>query len=214
MVKVSIVVPIYNTENYVERCLDSLLKQTLTDIEIICVNDASTDASLTVVEKKANNDRRIKIINHKHNFGTGQARKHGVEVANGEYILFVDSDDSLKSNACEELYKKIKKEKVDILHFGTNIIPSRNTSKTMVNWVENFLTPYPHNICGKDILEKCYVEGKFDFNITDKMWDAALCKKSFSQLSDQKMIAAEDQYAFFIMALCKFLFRDTRGEIL
>ena len=49
--------------------------------------------------------------NHKHNFGTGQARKHGVEVANGEYILFVDSDDSLKSNACEELYKKIKKEK-------------------------------------------------------------------------------------------------------
>ena len=87
MVKVSIVVPIYNTENYVERCLDSLLKQTLTDIEIICVNDASTDASLTVVEKKANNDRRIKIINHKHNFGTGQARKHGVEVANGEYIL-------------------------------------------------------------------------------------------------------------------------------
>ena len=96
--------------------------------------------------------------------------------------------------------KKIKKEKVDILHFGTNIIPSRNTSKTMVNWVENFLTPYPHNICGKDILEKCYVEGKFDFNITDKMWDAALCKKSFSQLSDQKMIAAEDQYAFFIMA--------------
>lgn len=111
MVKVSIVVPIYNTENYVERCLDSLLKQTLTDIEIICVNDASTDASLTVVEKKANNDRRIKIINHKHNFGTGQARKHGVEVANGEYILFVDSDDSLKSNACEELYKKIKKEK-------------------------------------------------------------------------------------------------------
>ena len=115
MVKVSIVVPIYNTENYVERCLDSLLKQTLTDIEIICVNDASTDASLTVVEKKANNDRRIKIINHKHNFGTGQARKHGVEVANGEYILFVDSDDSLKSNACEELYKKIKKEKVVLL---------------------------------------------------------------------------------------------------
>ena len=146
MEKVSIIVPIFNKEDYIESCLDSLLEQTLKDIEIICVNDASTDSSLELVKQRAIDDQRIKIINHKQNLGTGQARKHGVEAANGEYILFVDSDDSLEIETCEKLYEKIKKEKVDILHFGTNVIPSINTSREMVDWVEKFLSPYPQKL--------------------------------------------------------------------
>lgn len=212
MEKVSIIVPIFNKEDYIESCLDSLLEQTLKDIEIICVNDASTDSSLELVKQRAIDDQRIKIINHKQNLGTGQARKHGVEAANGEYILFVDSDDSLEIETCEKLYEKIKKEKVDILHFGTNVIPSINTSREMVDWVEKFLSPYPQKLYGKDILEKCYVDGMFDFNITDKMWNAQLCKKSFSQLSNQKMIAAEDQYAFFVMAFYAESYLGIQGE--
>lgn len=200
MVKISIIVPVYNVERYVEKCLESLLKQTLYDIEIICIDDASSDASLSIVEEKAQKDDRIKIIRHHKNLGTAQARKHGVEHALGEYIMFVDSDDSLESIACEKLYNRIKKENVDILQYGTNVVPAVSVSNSMVQWVENFLKPYPKKVIGQDILKSCFVEDKFDFNITDKIWSSSLCKKAFSEMSDQKMIAAEDRYAFFLLA--------------
>lgn len=200
MVKVSIIVPIYNVHDYIGACLESLLNQTLQHIEIICIDDASTDGSLDIVKEKTDLDNRIKIILHDKNRGTAQARKHGVELAQGEYILFVDGDDTLNERACEKLYNRIKKENVDILHYGTEVIPATALSKTMIDWVENFLNPYPQKLYGKSILEKCYVEEKFDFNITDKMWNSKLCKKAFSQLNNQRMISAEDQYAFFILA--------------
>lgn len=200
MVKVSIVVPVYNVERYVERSLDSLLNQTLSEIEILCIDDASTDTSLCILEKKASRDQRIKIIKHEENLGTSQARKHGVEQAIGEYLLFVDSDDTLELNACEELYTRMKTEEVDILHYGTNVIPAVELSQSMIKWVKNFLEPYPQKITGDAILRKCFVDDKFDFNITDKMWNTKLCQKAFSQIDTQKMIAAEDRYAFFILA--------------
>lgn len=200
MAKISIIVPVYNVEKYVEKCLDSLLKQTLSDIEIICVDDASSDASLSIVEEKAQQDSRIKIVRHLENLGTARARKNGVAFANGEYMMFVDSDDSLESIACERLYWRIKEEKVDILQYGTNVIPAVPLSDAMVQWVENFLKPCPERIEGQDILKSCFIEDKFDFNITDKIWDSKLCKKAFSRINGQKMIAAEDRYAFFILA--------------
>ena len=200
MVKVSIIVPVYNVERYIGRCLDSLLNQTLPEIEILCVDDASTDTSLCILERKAIKDQRIKIIKHEENLGTSQARKHGVEQAIGEYLPFVDSDDTLELNACEELYTRMKKEEVDILHYGTNVIPAVELSQSMIKWVENFLEPYPQKITGDAILRNCFVDDKFDFNITDKMWSTKLCQKAFSQINTQKMIAAEDRYAFFILA--------------
>lgn len=200
MAKISIIVPVYNVEKYVETCLDSLLKQTFSDIEIICVDDASTDASLNIVEEKAQQDSRIKVIKHSKNMGTAQARKHGVAYATGEYMLFVDSDDSLDAIACEQLYCRMKEENVEILQYGTNVIPAVPLSDAMVQWVENFLKPCQERIAGCDILKSCFVEDKFDFNITDKIWDSKLCKKAFSRMGDQKMIAAEDRYAFFLLA--------------
>lgn len=116
MVKISIIVPVYNTEPYLGQCLDSIINQTLEDIEIICVNDGSTDNSLSVLEEYASKDNRIRIINQE-NKGQGFARNNGLKNVNGEYVLFVDSDDWIEINTCEVLYKKANELDLDMLFF-------------------------------------------------------------------------------------------------
>ncbi len=114
MPKVSVIVPCYNTEKYVASCLDSLLGQSLSDIEIICIDDNSTDATLRVLKKYAAQDSRIIVKSQKQNSGVSVARNTGVRHASGEYIAFVDSDDTVDSDFYEKLYNAAKKENADI----------------------------------------------------------------------------------------------------
>lgn len=103
MIKVSIIIPVYNSEKYLARCLDSAINQTLKEIEIICVNDGSTDNSLKILQDYQLKDIRIKILS-KRNEGAGIARNHGMLQAKGEYIGFIDSDDYVDIKYFEELY--------------------------------------------------------------------------------------------------------------
>ena len=111
--KVSVIIPIWNTEKYLARCLDSLVNQTLEDIEIICINDGSPDNSLEILNSFAQKDNRIVVIN-KENGGLSSARNAGMKVVNGEYIGFVDSDDWIEPNFYEKLYNCAKKNNSDI----------------------------------------------------------------------------------------------------
>lgn len=111
MSKISVIIPIYNCEQYLEKCLNSLINQTLKDIEIILINDGSTDNSLKIIEKF--DDTRIKLIN-KENGGQSSARNKGLEIANGEYIGFIDSDDWIDSDYYEKLYNTALKYNADI----------------------------------------------------------------------------------------------------
>ena len=113
--QVSIIVPIYNVEQYLEECLDSLVNQTLKDIEIICVNDASPDGSLLIAEKYAANDARVKVVSHQKNQGLGPARNTGVEHAVAPYVMFVDSDDVVTHNMAERLYTEMQNQDVDLV---------------------------------------------------------------------------------------------------
>lgn len=113
---VSVIIPVYNVEKYLNECVDSTINQTLRNIEIICVNDGSTDSSLAILEEYAKNDSRIKIIS-KDNGGLSSARNAGIEAANGEYITFLDSDDYLTTDALQLLYDKATTEQLDILLF-------------------------------------------------------------------------------------------------
>ena len=99
----SIIIPVYNSEKYLEECLTGVINQTLKDIEIICVNDGSTDNSLKILEKFAEQDSRIRIINQQ-NQGQGYARNTGLEAAAGDYIGFIDSDDFISNDFYEKLY--------------------------------------------------------------------------------------------------------------
>jgi len=112
--KISIIVPVYNVEQYLSQCLDSLINQTLKDIEIICVNDSSHDGSLKVLEEYANKDNRIKIINHSENKGLGAARNTGIDAARAKFVGFIDSDDFVDEEMFYLLYNEIANVNVDI----------------------------------------------------------------------------------------------------
>lgn len=113
MPKVSVIIPVYNTEKYLEKCLDSVCNQTLSDIEIICIDDCSTDNSLNILKEYASKDNRIKLIEFKENKGAAVARNTGIIEAKGEYLGFVDSDDYVDLNFYELLYYSIIKNDAD-----------------------------------------------------------------------------------------------------
>ena len=102
--KVSIIIPVYNVDRYLKECLDSLISQTLVDIEIICINDSSTDNSLSILNEYAQKDNRVKVCNNSENQGLSCTRNVGLGVAIGEYIGFVDSDDYVDKDFFEKLY--------------------------------------------------------------------------------------------------------------
>lgn len=116
-IKVSIIIPIYNTKEYLPKCLDSIINQTLKEIEIICVNDGSLDESAIVLDEYAKKDSRIRIIS-KENGGLVSARKSGVAAAKGQYIGYVDSDDYIELEMYERLYEIASSYKVDLVTCG------------------------------------------------------------------------------------------------
>ena len=121
--KVSIIIPVYNSDRYLRECLDSVINQTLKDIEIICVNDGSTDNSLSILEEYAQKDARIKIINQE-NKGVATARNVGLKNSQGKYITFVDDDDFLDCDAYEKAIQYINN--ADLVHFGIKVFGDSN----------------------------------------------------------------------------------------
>jgi len=117
MSKVSIIIPVYNTELYLRQCLNTVLGQTLEDIQVICVNDGSTDGSLSILETYAKKDSRIEIINQS-NRGAASARNAALQHIKGDFTHFVDSDDWLEPNLCEKAVAQLEKYNTDICYFG------------------------------------------------------------------------------------------------
>ena len=117
----SVIIPVYNTAKYLDKCLDSVCSQTLTNLEIICVDDASSDNSLKILSNYADRDTRIRVIHFNANRGVSVARNTGLELARGEYVGFVDSDDTVASDFYEHLYKSAKETQADIVKGRVNI---------------------------------------------------------------------------------------------
>jgi glycosyltransferase involved in cell wall biosynthesis len=118
MPKVSIIIPVYNTEELLHKCLTSAITQTLKEIEIIIIDDKSTDKSLEIIKSFSRDDKRIRVIAFEKNKGNGFGRNEGLKNATGDYIIFLDSDDWLENSAAEVLYYKAQKEKVDVVLYG------------------------------------------------------------------------------------------------
>ena len=120
---ISIIVPVYNVERYLDECLDSLLEQTHRNIEIICVNDGSTDSSLRILERRASEDGRIRVISQE-NAGVAHSRNIALDAAQGDYVLFVDSDDYIDVRTCELLLSNAHETDADIVVFGGKTFPT------------------------------------------------------------------------------------------
>ena len=120
--KVSVIIPVYNVENYIEDCINSVLHQTEKDIEVICIDDASTDQSLALMRKLSLQDARIKVLQNAKNKGLSYTRNFGLKAASGEYIYFLDSDDMIEREALLELYSYAKTKKLDLILFDAKLI--------------------------------------------------------------------------------------------
>lgn len=209
-VKISIIVPIYNVSNYLRNCLDSLVNQTLTEIEIICVDDGSSDDSPKIIKEYAQSDQRVKSVFLKRNSGICVARKSGVLRAAGSYIMFCDADDALSPNACDEIWAVVQKHPVEILQFATKIELQNGQSRDSYNELQKILQPYAGSYSG-DICSACFEEHKFGYTLWNKAYATEFCKKAFNLVSDTHIVVAEDLYIFFILSyLAKSYFGITK----
>lgn len=156
MPKVSVVIPVYNVEEYLRECLDSVFNQTLRDIEIICINDGSTDNSSQVLAEYQSKETRLRVISQK-NGGQSKARNAGLYVAKGEYVYFLDSDDYIKTNALEILYTTATTNNLEILYFDSEVFFENDILK---NQFSEYLTAYDRKneytevFSGKDLFCK------------------------------------------------------------
>lgn len=210
--RVSIILPIYNVEKYIQKTLSSVINQTLKDIEIICIEDCSTDMSPSILKKFADADDRIIVIQHECNKGVSIARRDGVLASSGEYIMFLDGDDYLNENACEELYNLIKKEKVDILQFGTTVIRNGNVTDEEVVAVEKFVESRNRKVVAKskgDLVNACFVEGKYGFTLWNKIYLGDIVRKAITYYPEARFNLAEDLHLFFLMAFFSRSFLST-----
>ncbi len=162
MIKVSVIVPVYNVEDYLIECLTSIINQTLKEIEIICIDDCGTDNSINILKEYAKKDDRIKIISHKENKGLGPARNTGIKESKGEYISFIDSDDYISKDYLENLYNTIIK-------YDTDIVSTINIKRV----VGEAISLYSINInkylsIFQKIFKKNHFEGISNANIKDE----------------------------------------------
>ena len=175
MINVSLIIPVYNTEKYLRVCLDSVIGQTLTSIEIICINDASTDSSLDILNEYAKNDTRIKITNLKENKGAAVARNTGIKQAQGEYIGFIDSDDFIDLDFYEKLYNRAIETDSDI-------------TKSNLSYENNPLIKNSEHYCNLDAVKK----NKINFiHIPTSIFKSSFLKES-NVLFPENLKCAED----------------------
>lgn len=137
MPKVSVIIPVYNVEKYLYECLDSIVNQTYKNIEIICIDDSSTDKSIEILREYANKDNRI-IILQQRNQGAAVARNYGMDIAQGKYLLFLDSDDVFSESLIEKAVLKAEKFNADIVVYKAMTFDTSNNCAVMKDYISGF----------------------------------------------------------------------------
>lgn len=169
MVKISIIIPVYNTEKYLERCLESILNQEIKEIEVIIVNDGSPDNSYLIIERYRKKDKRIKVIS-KINGGLSSARNAGIKIAKGEYILHIDSDDWIEDGYFKETYEKAKRNNLDILVSDFMTVFENNKKK----YIKDLKISSSEVISGKE-----YIKLFFDNKIYPAVWNKLIKRELY-----------------------------------
>ncbi len=188
MPKISIIIATYNNGNTLVRCLDSICRQTFSDFEVIVVNDGSKDDTASILIDYAAKDNRVKFFNQTQNIGQGRSRNLGLDEAKGEYVGFVDSDDTAQENMFEELYEAITKSNASIAQCNINIVNLDGTMKTanflpfeddvvdikhdIVDYFEHYLqySKQSYEICNKLIKRDFLIENKVYFLDNSKIY--------------------------------------------
>ena len=163
-IKISVIIPAYNVEKYINRCLESIISQTLKDIEIIVVNDGSTDSTLKKIALFMEKDERIKLIN-KNNEGLSCARNDGIKNAKGDYIFHVDGDDFIKNTTLEELYSYAIRKDLDVVTSDVYVYKNKNDVKIM----KDIEIKNKEIISAKEYLAK-FFNNEGTYTVCNKLW--------------------------------------------
>ena len=190
---VSVIIPVYNVEKYLRQCLDSVTAQTLSDIEIICVNDSSTDGSLSILEEYAEKDDRIRVVTQK-NGGAGAARNRGLSMASGKYLSFLDSDDFFEPDMLELAYRKAEEDRADFVVFNSNQYYTDKEKFVEVAWTLRVkeippYTPFSHRQMTDNIF-KVFVGWAWD-----KLYNREFVMKNHLLFQEQR--TSNDMYFVF-----------------
>lgn len=196
--KVSILIPVYNTAAYLPKCLASVMDQTLKEIEIIVVNDASPDNAAEVLAEYAAKDSRIKVITHEKNGGILAARLSGIAAASGEYMMVLDADDYLDTDTARACYAKAKKTGADMIHFCFDVRIGHQKKNHFARSVEKRINPYNGKLLGKEVFEGAFVKYLYSWNICGKFIAADIWRKAAAALPPGYYIMAED-FCFYTM---------------
>ena len=192
MPKVSVIIPVYNVEKYLCQCLDSIVDQTLSDIEIICIDDGSTDGSYAILQEYAQKDARIVVLQQK-NAGAGTARNFGLQIAKGEYLSILDSDDYFESDMLEKAYLQCEKDSADFCVFRSDRFDTESGKVESIPWTikQNFL---PNVIPFSAKMIYSYVFQIFNGWAWDKLYRREFVERS--GLTFQNLRSTND--AFFV----------------
>ncbi len=186
MAKLSFILPVYNVEKYLKESLNCLVNQTFKDIEIICINDCSTDKSRSILQDFADKDNRIKIIDNEQNCGAAVSRNKGLDIASGEYVLFLDSDDLFEKDLAEAVLKVADENNSDIVIYNYN----QTNSARKINFRKNKKLVNKKVFSYKDASDRI-------FNIIPPNAFSKLYKKSFlieSNIKFQSLKSCNDSY--------------------
>ncbi|WP_157146716.1 glycosyltransferase family 2 protein [Brachyspira pilosicoli] len=205
MIKVSVIIPVYNVEPYLKEALDSVINQTLREIEIICIDDCSTDNSYNILEEYAKKDNRIIIIKNEDNMGVGYSRNVGEKLAKGEYIHFMDPDDCISLNFYECMYNTGKKYNSDVVntnHIYVNNGGNLSPFYTNVFNYKKIYDDYQYNVDFKNLysLDKKYI---ISYNLWSKFF-----KKTF--LIEKNLFSTENKIgsAYDADLLCRIILNN------
>ena len=199
MPEVSLILPVFNTGPYLRECLDSAVGQTLRDLEILCVDDGSTDGSPEILQEYAGRFTNISVITHPENRSLLQARKSGALRASGEYVMFLDSDDTLAPDACEKAYAAIREAGADVLQFGVRVVGHGLVTDAGADSFQKWINVMPDGPLTGGLLDACFVSHLFQWNLVNKILSARVCKAAYRRLGDGYHNLSEDLLTMFFV---------------
>ena len=195
--EISIIVPVYNVERYLRDCLDSLVNQTLHEIEIIAVNDGSTDTSLDIMEEYAGIDGRIHVI-HQKNQGTAIARQVGFQASQGRYVVFVDPDDWIEPDTCSKLLERITETGDDIILHAMVAEPDGEEPVDRIQEINNYFNQeIPKIESSPKMLQACFVDRLFNWSMCMRIFSREVLVQAFEHLPQKRCIFGEDMISTF-----------------
>lgn len=197
MVKVSVIVPVYNTESMLENCIESLLAQTLKDIEIIFIDDKSTDSSLDILRGYQKKDQRIVVICNEENIGAALSRNRGLDIAKGRYIQFVDSDDYLEPDALENLYTLSEQHNSEMCYLGMYLHIENNISD--IGLREGIVGNYLNVYNGREIMKEFVQNNDFFLYLGSVFYKGSFIKQNGLRYKKLPLGQGGD---FILRALC------------